>query len=154
MKRTDHSRRTVGHSAGNDKVIALYEYDRDRRATKAEPSRQSTRRTAQAGLSRKNARRGGRRMPMVVPVLLAVLIVLGGMVVHGNVISASAVPQEKIYTSVQIEAGDSLWSIAAEYCEDAADIPDYIEDLKEMNGIVNEKGLQAGGYLTVYYYQE
>lgn len=109
---------------------------------------------AQTTVSRQHTCRSGRRVPVFVSALLAVLIVLGGMVVHGNVISANAVPQEKIYTSVQIEAGDSLWSIAAEYCEDTADIQDYIEDLKSMNGIANEKGLQAGGYLTVYYYQE
>ena len=96
---------------------------------------------------------GRRRMPVIVPVLLAVLIVIGGMVVHGNVIAASAVPQEKIYTSVAIDSGDTLWSIASEYCEDTANIQDYIEDLKQMNGIANEKGLIAGGYLTVYYYQ-
>ena len=52
-------------------------------------------------------------------------------------------------SSVQIEEGDSLWSLASEYySEEFVSIPDYIEEIKRMNGLSSDK-LYAGNYLLI-----
>lgn len=66
---------------------------------------------------------------------------------------AAAPTTHKYYTSVQIESGDSLWSIAECYCPEDVEIRDYIKELKKMNGIKSDK-IHTGNYLTVYYCSE
>lgn len=94
-----------------------------------------------------------RNLRLIIFIALALFIIFGGVIVHGNVVSASSPDQDKVYTSVRVNSGDSLWSIAAEYCDDSDDISDYIDELKQMNNIQNERGLKAGNYLTVYYFE-
>ena len=53
----------------------------------------------------------------------------------------------KYYTSIQIEDGDSLWSIAQEY-RGIEDTADFVEDLKALNGLSSDR-LQAGSYILV-----
>ena len=51
--------------------------------------------------------------------------------------------------SVEIESGDSLWSIATEYfTEDFDSIPSYIREIKRMNGMTSD-ALYAGDYIVV-----
>ena len=59
----------------------------------------------------------------------------------------------KYYTSVQVEDGDSLWSIAEEYSDvDAyASYSDYIDEVKQINHISGDD-IHAGEYLTIPYY--
>ena len=95
-----------------------------------------------------------RGLRSVICMILALFIIFGGVIVHNNEISAYSPVREKIFTSVAVHSGDSLWSIASEYCEDAEDISDYVEELKQMNSMVNERSLQAGCRLTVYYYND
>lgn len=59
----------------------------------------------------------------------------------------------KLYTSVYIQEGDTLWSIAEEYVSEEYDtIDDYIDELQQMNHIGDV--IHAGCYLTVSYYAE
>ena len=95
-----------------------------------------------------------RGLRSVICMILALFIIFGGVIVHNNEISAYSPVREKIFTSVSVHSGDSLWSIASEYCEDAEDIPNYLEELKQMNSMVNERSLKAGCRLTVYYYND
>lgn len=61
-------------------------------------------------------------------------------------------PRYKYYTSIQIEYGDSLWSIAETYrTGEYADIRAYIDEVMEINHLSSE-GLQAGSTLCVPYY--
>ena len=83
--------------------------------------------------------------------VLLFLIIWGGLIITANVKAAEPV-QERIYVSVRIKTEDTLWSIAEEYC-DRGSIASYVEDLKEINGIVNDKALRPGASLVVYYYQ-
>ena len=60
----------------------------------------------------------------------------------------------KYFTTVYVEAGDSLWSIASKYATDEySDLDMYIEEVKQLNGI---KGinLQHGSYICVPYYSQ
>lgn len=59
--------------------------------------------------------------------------------------------QYKYYTSITIEYGDSLWTIAQKYCNDKEKLPLYVQELKEINGL-SEETIHAGNNLVVYYY--
>ena len=52
-------------------------------------------------------------------------------------------------TSVQIEEGDSLWSIAKEYyTEEFSSVSNYILEIKRMNNLSSDV-LYAGNYLLI-----
>lgn len=58
----------------------------------------------------------------------------------------------KYYTTIQVEAGDTLWEIAERYlCEQSGSREDYIRELKQLNGLKGDM-IQTGQYLTVFYY--
>ena len=90
--------------------------------------------------------------------LLAItLLITIGSIAYGTIFSsakdpATDIPQYKYYKSITIEQGDSLWSIAEEYCTDAyEDTRDYIDELKELNGLTSET-IHEGQHLVVAYY--
>lgn len=57
------------------------------------------------------------------------------------------------YTSIQVENGDSLWSIASRYANKSPmDIRRYVEELKRINQLTGDT-IHAGNYLMVVYYQ-
>lgn len=60
----------------------------------------------------------------------------------------------KQVTSVQIQKGDTLWSIASRYmsCE-YKDLNDYIEEIKFSNGLTSDK-IHVGNYIIVPYYAD
>lgn len=52
-------------------------------------------------------------------------------------------------TSVQIEKGDSLWSLASEYyTEEFSSVEEYIIEIKRMNGLSSDM-LYAGNYILI-----
>lgn len=59
--------------------------------------------------------------------------------------------KDKVYTSILIEKGDSLWSIASENHPSSVAIKDYINDLKSINGISSDD-IHEGNYITIYYF--
>ncbi len=59
----------------------------------------------------------------------------------------------KYYTSVRIGQGDTLWTIAEQYCTDPAEIRSYIKELKSINNLERDE-IHAGNYLTVVYYSD
>lgn len=55
------------------------------------------------------------------------------------------------YTYIQIQPGDTLWSIAQTYTEGTDNpVDDYVKQLKQMNDI-GEDTIHVGNYLTVMY---
>lgn len=59
----------------------------------------------------------------------------------------------KTFQSVEIKAGDSLWSIATKYyTEEYKSIENYIEVIKESNSLKNDT-IHSGCYLIVPYYR-
>lgn len=67
------------------------------------------------------------------------------------------VETQKVYKSVEIQTGDSLWSIASDYYNDDYthihydDINDYIKELKSMNSLKDDV-IHSGANITVAYY--
>ena len=93
----------------------------------------------------------------IILLLAAVFVIIIGSIVFGSVFSsakdpATDVPQYKYYKSITIERGDSLWSIAEEYCtDDCKDTREYINELKELNALTSET-IHEGQHLLVTYY--
>lgn len=89
--------------------------------------------------------------------LAALFVITVGSIVCGSIFSSAKdpaidIPQYKYYKSITIEQGDSLWSIAKEYRTDAyEDIQDYIDELKQLNGLQSEI-IHEGQHLVVAYY--
>lgn len=64
-------------------------------------------------------------------------------------------PVHKQYKSIQIEEGDSLWSIALEYNDEALSnnsTEEYIEDIKSINNLIRDDKITAGNYIIVPIY--
>ena len=91
--------------------------------------------------------------------LTTVLLITIGSIVFGSIFSSAQSSAEesgiqyKYYKSIEIKKGDSLWSIANEYCEDTYydSTKDYVEELKEINNLKSEK-IHYGQHLVVAYY--
>lgn len=58
----------------------------------------------------------------------------------------------KYFQSIEIQKGDTLWSIAAHYADEHyADLTEYVAEVKTLNGLSTEK-IQTGNYLMIPYY--
>lgn len=91
----------------------------------------------------------------ILPILL---IALAGTIYCGGVLSnAHGNLQEepvgfKYYKSIEIKQGDTLWGIAQKYMTEEYDSPqEYIEEIKELNGLTSDN-LQESKHLLVAYY--
>ncbi len=62
--------------------------------------------------------------------------------------------KQKYYSSICIEQGDTLWSIAKKYAdEEYQTIEEYIKEIKQINGLTSER-IVEGNYLIISYYHE
>ncbi len=93
------------------------------------------------------------KIALVSALVLTAAVILGSILFSS--ISTQAAPAEvtyKYYTSVRIEAGDTLWAIAGEYyTDDYEDMNTYIREICELNHI-SENEIHAGQYITLPYY--
>ena len=106
--------------------------------------------------NRRKVKAAKRRMVLL---LAAMLLITLGTVVFGSCLSSHAQDDEatldreyKYYTSIQIQDGDSLWSIAEQYkTEHYESTQDYINELIILNDLTSET-IHEGQYLMVAYY--
>lgn len=60
----------------------------------------------------------------------------------------------KYFTSITVESGDTLWSIAEEYMtEEYSSVDEYIDEVVYTNNLNNESDIKAGTNLLVPYYK-
>ena len=84
--------------------------------------------------------------------LLLLIVMMGSMMVQGQVYPDVKQPGSISYTTYRVEPGDTLWGIAKENHERSNDdIRTYVDKLMDMNHISDAKKLQAGVLLTIYY---
>lgn len=90
---------------------------------------------------------------LITTVLIAGSAMLGSTIVaSGRTKASDTKTSYKYYTSIEIEAGDSLWSIASEYMTEEYDsVQEYVDEVKALNGLVDDK-IHSGQYLTIPYY--
>lgn len=104
----------------------------------------------------KNRKRCRKQRHMLLGILAAILVLCSvSLLFHKTISSASTESMgEKCFLSVEIQPGDSLWSIASNYyTEQWNSIEDYIEEIKEFNGIYRED-IRFGDYLMIPYYTD
>lgn len=90
--------------------------------------------------------------------IAAVLLVITGVIIGSSLLASSKANASneailyKYYTSIEVQPGDSLWSIADTYRnEDTENHEEYIAELVSMNHL-KTKTIHAGDYITVAYY--
>ena len=57
----------------------------------------------------------------------------------------------KYYTSIEVQSGDTLWDLADTYGKGHDSRYDYIEEVKQLNHLTDDR-ITAGVFLTVQYY--
>ncbi len=109
-----------------------------------------------------NARRRSRRSRSVINnrlfrisfvAFLAVFICVAGIL--SITAKGSERPVQKQYKSIQIEEGDTLWSIALEYNDSNLSknsTSEYIDDILHINNLVRDDKITAGNYIIVPVY--
>jgi len=76
----------------------------------------------------------------------------GGMIVEARERKAAQQTWYKYYTTIEVEAGDSLWNIAGRYMEgQSCTREEYIRELCRINHLRGDS-IQTGQVLTVAYY--
>lgn len=97
------------------------------------------------------------RNKMMILLIITFVIVIGS-IVYGTIFASAhagseeADMQYKYYKSIVIEDGDTLWSIASEYCDEHyADTQDYIDEIISTNQLKSSQ-IYAGQHLIVTYY--
>lgn len=100
-----------------------------------------------------NSRFNGKRRNFIVS-MTAVLFMMTVCLSATSVVFANSKKEEqtyRYYTSIEIKPGDSLWSIASEYCFDMdMSVNDYIQEIKTLNHLSSD-AITSGQYLTVMY---
>lgn len=87
-------------------------------------------------------------MNTITPVLLLALVLVGSILLL-NWVPQSTMDalewQEEAYT---VKSGDSLWTISYDYCPDGVDRREWIDAVRELNGM-DDSIIQAHQKLTV-----
>ncbi len=81
-----------------------------------------------------------------------------GIILFGSIhIFASATdsrPFNKYYTSVRVQDGDTVWSIADRYIDGASiDKRDYVDEVCRLNNLTDGQ-INSGDYIVVSYYSQ
>ena len=87
-------------------------------------------------------------------VLVCVLVIFAVILIGNSIItfagSRAEQPVHKYYTSVQLQKGDSLWSLSDQYASsDRTSRAQFIDEVCELNGISKDNTLHSGEYLVV-----
>ena len=106
--------------------------------------------------SRNNRRTVSRRVGKLVRHLIPFLclILIGSVIFLSNIGRAEcSTEKSKKLTSVCIEEGDSVWSIAENYyTEECGSMKEYVKEITKTNHLESSDSIHAGCYLVVPYY--
>jgi LysM repeat protein len=84
--------------------------------------------------------------------LILLVLIISFSVISTTVTAEKSFDKVKLVTSVKIEKGESLWSIASRYIsEEYKDMESYIKEIKKSNGLTSDV-IHEGNYITIPYY--
>ncbi len=86
-------------------------------------------------------------------VLIAVISIYGILIVNASDNTQITDEPVKYYTSITIEAGDTLWDIAEQYRPNNCNTISYINEIKTLNHMGTDT-LYAGQNIIIYYMSE
>jgi len=78
------------------------------------------------------------------------LVILACVIITGSAMGCfTASSKDAIkYTTIQVQAGDTLWNLAREYGSTKKDVREVIYEICKLNDVTAET-LQAGQYITI-----
>ena len=87
---------------------------------------------------------------MFLTILATVFVITGCL--RANQVKASSVKEENVYyKTIQVEEGDTLWTLADQYIGNSSfDRQQYIDEVKEMNHLADDT-IESGAYLMIPY---
>lgn len=86
-------------------------------------------------------------------VLLIMIMVLSVGMMHSTARKKAYADLHPYYTSISVEKGDSLWSIASRYsAESPMDVQTYVSEIKRINHLTGDT-IHAGDDITIVYYK-
>ncbi len=101
---------------------------------------------------RRKSRRVYEKAILITLIVFSVLLFLNLTLKNTEASPDLSEERNKYYTSINIEQGDSMWSIAATYITDEyKDYNEYIAEVMSINGLKSEN-IKAGGRLCIPYY--
>lgn len=93
-----------------------------------------------------------RRKPSILSIIILstflLIIVLLIRQAYSSCVAEADVSVPRRYISIQVEEGDTLWSIAIAHKSQATDISHYIQEIQALNDMTNED-LIASQYLVI-----
>ena len=83
--------------------------------------------------------------------ILATVFVITGCLKANQVKASSAKEENVYYKTIQVEEGDTLWTLADQYMgSNSFDRQQYIDEVKEMNHLTDDT-IESGSYLMIPY---
>ncbi len=105
-------------------------------------------------MKRRTKSRYNKTLATAIVILSVMLCFVFSIVIFTTPAQGKEKPRQKYFKSIEIEAGDTLWSIAEEYMSYEYDCTmDYVRELKSMNGLVSDD-ITEGNSLVIAYYSE
>ncbi|MDO5422788.1 MAG: LysM peptidoglycan-binding domain-containing protein [Eubacteriales bacterium] len=127
----------------------MRERENDRREQSREEKLRAARRRKKAARVRRNRRIAACLLMLAA---LVIMILCSGFLMKAD--ADTEHPTYKYYTEIRVGRGDSLWSIAQQYCtEEYADLNEYIREVCRINSIYDDT-IFYGQYLMVPYYSD
>jgi cell division protein YceG involved in septum cleavage len=95
-----------------------------------------------------------KRIWMVGSLMLVAMLLFSVFFITKTVTAQRVEERTKQVACVEIQKGDTLWSIASEYMtEEYDDMNEYIEEIKNSNRMLSDE-IHAGNYIIVPYYAD
>ncbi len=95
-----------------------------------------------------------KRSTITVLISLITVLFAGCIIVQAKTQETNEVARIKCYKSIEIQSGDTLWSIAKEYMTaEYTSVNEYVKDIQKVNNFTGST-IYEGCYIIVPYYTD